>query len=158
MWGHYCHTARGIVIGFDKASPIFQHGKGLRRVDYVKQRVWFDACWEIGSPEMASFDDQITFSKSCHWHYEEEFRQIFTLPSSLLVKRPLFDSEQTCGYFLPFPPEAIVSVTLGPNWWRLSWRVSALSAKGLLKSTALLMRPKRCSVHSRVIILGSISV
>jgi hypothetical protein len=115
MWGHYCHSVRGIVIGFDKSSAIFQHGKGLRPVKYDKQRVWFDACWEIGSPEMAMFDDQITFSKSTDWSYEEEFRQIFTLPSSLLVKKAVYDIDRTWGCFLPFPPEAIVSVTLGPR-------------------------------------------
>jgi hypothetical protein len=32
-----------------------------------------------------------------------------------LSKKPLKDENRTLGYFIPFPPEAIVSVTLGPR-------------------------------------------
>jgi hypothetical protein len=115
MWGHYCDKPLGLVIGFDGSSAVFQRGKGLRPVVYIKERIFFDACWEVGSSELATYEDQVIFSKSADWSYEDEFRQIFTLSSSSLTKKPLEDKNKTLGYFLPFPPEAIVSVTLGPR-------------------------------------------
>ena len=113
--GHYCDQRLGLAIGFDRASAIFQQEKGLRLVVYVKERVVFDSCWEIGSSEMAIYEDQLIVSKSADWRYEDEFRQIFTLASTSLKKKPLNDENPTLGYFLPFPPEAIVSATLGPR-------------------------------------------
>lgn len=139
MWGHYCDKLLGIVIGFDKSSAVFQQGKGLRPVTYVKERVACDACWEVGSPELLQFEEQVIFFKSDEWLYEDEFRQFFPLSSTSLKKKPLDNKEkysknflwkcvrsfkkfvglknkdQPTGYFLPFPPEAIVSVTLGPR-------------------------------------------
>jgi len=117
MWGHYCDQKLGLVIGFDKSSAIFQKEKGLRRVDYVKERIVFDSWWEFGSPEMEIYEVRIIVSKGGDWKYEDEFRQIFTFSSSSLVGKPPedVDKDKTPGYFLPFPPEAIVSVTLGPR-------------------------------------------
>ena len=113
MWGHYCDKPRGLVVGFDKSCPVFQQGKGLRPVHYVKQRVLYDACWNNPSPEMTHFTDGSIVSKNADWTYENEFRQILELSSPLLEKKPLEDG--TTGYFLGFPPAAIVSVTLGPR-------------------------------------------
>ena len=115
MWGHYCDRALGLIIGFDKSSEMFHQEKGLKAVDYVKERVVFDSCWEDGSPEMAKYEEQVIFSKSLDWDYEREFRQIISLSSPLLIKKPLKCKVHTPGYFLPFLPEAIVSVTLGPR-------------------------------------------
>jgi hypothetical protein len=64
---------------------------------------------------MANYESQIISSKSDDWSYEHEFRQIFALSSSSLTKKPLKDNDQNLGYFLSIPPEAIVSVTLGPR-------------------------------------------
>jgi Protein of unknown function (DUF2971) len=111
MWGHYCDKPFGLVIGFDKSSAVFQQGKGLRRVDYVKERVVFDSCWEEGTPEMDDYNHKVIFSKSDVWSYEEEFRQFFWL--SKLSPKPLEDG--TLGRFLSFRAEAIVSVTLEPR-------------------------------------------
>jgi hypothetical protein len=113
MWGHYCDKPLGLVIGFDKSAAVFQLEKGLRLVNYVKERVVFDACWPAGSPELLKYEEDVILSKSDDWLYEEEVRQFFTLSSPSLTKRPLED--KTTGYFLPFPAEAIVSVTLGPR-------------------------------------------
>jgi len=115
MWGHYCDKPLGLVIGFDKSATIFQQGKGLRQVAYVNERVVFDSCWGVGSPEMATYEDQIILCKGKDWSYENELRQMFPLSSSLLIKRPLKNSNSTPGYFLPFPPAVIVSITLGPR-------------------------------------------
>jgi hypothetical protein len=113
MWGHYCDKPLGLVVGFDKASTIFANGKGLKPIQYAKQRIVFDASWEDESSEMARYSDQIIFSKSAEWSYEMEFRQIVALTSPQIEKKPLRDG--TSGYFLQIPPETIVSVTLGPR-------------------------------------------
>jgi hypothetical protein len=111
MWGHYCDKSSGLVIGFDKSSGIFQQEKGLRPVDYLKERVVFDACWKNGTPEMDSYNHKLIFSKSDAWIYEQELRQFFWL--SKLKPKPLDNG--TLGHFLSFPAEAVVSVTLGPR-------------------------------------------
>jgi hypothetical protein len=113
MWGHYCDKPLGLVIGFDKSAAIFQQEKGLRPVNYVKERVAFDACWPAGSPELLKYEEDVILSKSDAWLYEQEVRQFFALSSHSLTKKLLED--KTTGYFLPFPAEAIVSVTLGPR-------------------------------------------
>ena len=111
MWGHYCDKACGLVIGFDESSSVFQKGKGLRPVTYVRERVTFDAMWEKGSPEMEAYDDKLIFSKNIDWHYEAELRQFFSLAS--LTKKPLKNGKP--GHFLAIPPSAVVSVTLSPR-------------------------------------------
>lgn len=115
MWGHYCDKPHGIVIGFDRSSAVFQEGNGLRPVIYVKERVGRDACWKAGSSELLEFEKQIIFFKNAEWQYEAELRQFFALSSTSLSKKPLKDEAKTLGYFLPFPPEAVISVTLGPR-------------------------------------------
>ncbi len=111
MWGHYCDKYQGLVIGFDGTNSVFRPavGKGLRPVTYVRERVTYDATWDESDPGIKVFDEQITFSKNEDWRYEEEMRQIFDLSS---LKRRQFD-DGTLGFFLPVPPEALVSVTLG---------------------------------------------
>jgi hypothetical protein len=111
MWGHYCDKPLGLVIGFDGSSKIFRQGKGLGPVVYVKERIFFDACWAIGTPEMEKYNHQVVYSKSDVWSYEEELRQLFWLSA---LKPKVLDNGIP-GYFLPFPSEAIVSVTLGPR-------------------------------------------
>jgi hypothetical protein len=46
MWGHYCDSHRGMVIGFDAGWEIFQQPiKGLRKVNYVREHVlWNTSC------------------------------------------------------------------------------------------------------------------
>lgn len=124
MWGHYSDKHRGIVIGFDGSNDMFQakakssHSgesdspaitMGLHPVDYVNDRVVYDTSWMPTSEQMTHFDQQVFFSKSKDWIYEEELRQCFTLDS--LVPRLLDDKSQ--GYFLPVVPAAVVSVSLG---------------------------------------------
>lgn len=112
MWGHYCDKPLGLVIGFNRSSAIFQQAKAMRPVNYVKERVIFDACWELGSPELADYENRIIFSKGEEWSYEQELRQAFQLRD--LLRRPI-GGAGAFGYFLPVPPDAITSVTLGPR-------------------------------------------
>ncbi len=112
MWGHYCDKPLGLVIGFDASSAVFRQAKAMRPVSYVKERVVFDACWELRSPETADYENRILFSKSDEWSYEQEVRQAFQLRD--LRRRPL-GGTGAFGFFLPIPPETIISVTLGPR-------------------------------------------
>jgi hypothetical protein len=111
MWGHYGDRHRGLVVGFDASSVVFQpeHGRRLRSVDYVRERVLFDATWKETDPGIRTFEQRLVFSKNEDWHYEDELRQLFQL--SLLRQKPLDNG--SLGFFLPLPPSAIVSVTLG---------------------------------------------
>jgi hypothetical protein len=113
MWGHYCDKSLGIVVGFDRSCAIFKQGTMLKPVEYVKQRPRLDLCWAENSAEREYFRDAITFHKSDAWRYETEFRKVFVLASPQMEEKPLADG--TPGYFLKFPPEAIVSATLGPR-------------------------------------------
>jgi hypothetical protein len=111
MWGHYCDKHRGLVIGFDSSSEVFQgkKGRGLRPVVYVKERVLFDATWDQRDPKVMAFEEQMVYSKNSDWSYEEELRQFLQLVP--LKRKPLND--ETRGYFMPIPSAALVSVTLG---------------------------------------------
>jgi hypothetical protein len=120
---------------------IFQQGKGLKPVNYVKKRVVFDSCWEIGSRELETYEEQIIFSKSAAWDYENEFRQSFMLSSPSLITRPV---KKVSGYFLPLPPEAIVSVTLGP---RCSTQLDNKVRKILQKPSLCHVKLDRAALH-----------
>ena len=140
MWGHYCDKQSGIVIGFDSSSPVFRKGRGLRDVQYIKERVIFDANWKPGSVEIARYDDQIIFSKNQDWAYERELRLFLKL--SELEQKPLHDA--TKGYFLIFPSEALVSVILGA---RCS-QVLELEVRSILKNKSLShVRIHRAGLH-----------
>lgn len=129
MWGHYCEKQEGIVIGFDSTSPIFDKEKGLREVQYVKERVFFDANWKPASVELSRYEDQIIFSKNKDWAYEEELRQFFIL--SQMDKKPL--RYGSSGYFLSFPPEALVRVILGTRCsMQLASEISSILKNGPL--------------------------
>lgn len=110
MWGHYCDSHRGMVIGFDAGWEIFQQPiKGLREVNYVRERVLWDTSWPPGGSKERACSEQLIFSKNDEWNYECELRQLFTL--SGLQQRILENG--SIGYFLPVPPNVIVSVSLG---------------------------------------------
>jgi len=127
MWGHYADKHRGIVIGFDSSNDMFQANAkssrlgesdstvimmGLHPVEYGNERVVYDTSWFPTDPQMTQFEQQIFFSKSKDWIYEEEVRQCFALDS--LVARLLDDKSP--GYFLPVSPAAVVSVSLGAKF------------------------------------------
>lgn len=109
MWGHYSDKHRGLVIAFDNSWNGFRAAKGLRRVNYVCERVLYDSSWVHGGLEEQSYTDRLFFNKNIEWDYEEELRQVFLLRG--LKRRPLAD--KNTGYFLPIPPEIVLSVSLG---------------------------------------------
>jgi hypothetical protein len=109
MWGHYCDSHRGMVIGFDDSNEIFKSEWGLRRVNYEEKRVEFDIGAVRSPEETRALNERIIFTKNREWGYEEEVRQIFRLRD--LRKDKLCNDKE--GYFLEMPPEAIVCVYLG---------------------------------------------
>lgn len=109
MWSHYADNHKGIVIGFDDSAKVFRQDKGLLPVNYIKERVVYDANWKPGSVAMTQYETKVVFSKSYDWTYEAELRQLFSL-SNLHTKAIGTESK---GYFLPFPATAILSVILG---------------------------------------------
>ena len=109
MWGHYCDKHRGMVIGFDRSWDMFGAVKGLREVEYVRQRVLWDTSWAPGGLQETRFLNQLIFTKNDEWKYEHELRQLFTLRG--LSNRTLGDGSQ--GYVLPIPPQIVASVSLG---------------------------------------------
>lgn len=109
MWGHYCDKHRGIVIGLDKAWPMFRQNKGLRSVEYVRERVVWNSSWVPGGTEEKECTDQLIFRKNAEWSYEQELRILFLLRG--LNRRLLKDGDS--GYFVPIPPEIVMSVSFG---------------------------------------------
>ena len=109
MWGHYGNKHSGMVIGFDRSWGLFQREKGLRPIEYVRERVRWDSSWMPGGSEEKAYVDQLIFCKNDEWKYEEEMRQLFRL--SGLRQRSLDNG--AIGYFLPIPPEVVRTVYLG---------------------------------------------
>ena len=111
MWGHYCDKHCGLVVGFDESNAVFHptNGRELRPVNYVRERVVFDATWKDSDPRLLSFELSMVFSKNEDWRYEGEMRQLLQL---FPLRKELLD-DGSLGYFLPIPPSAFVSVTLG---------------------------------------------
>lgn len=109
MWGHYADKHRGIVIGFDYSWNQFHDKKGLRPVEYVRERPIWDTSCVRNSSEAQESSDRSLLSKNEEWSYEGELRQLFMLEG--LNRRNLDNGD--AGYFLPFPAKAIHSVHLG---------------------------------------------
>ena len=71
MWTHYSAAHSGFAIGFDMESDLFSSAKmeqKLRKVKYLEERVSLTR-GPVGP-------DEILFSKSIDWQYEEEWRWI----------------------------------------------------------------------------------
>jgi Protein of unknown function (DUF2971) len=109
MWSHYACKHQGIVVEFDSSWPLFAEGKGLRPVDYVRERPRWDEAAAPGSEAEKAQFDAVIFHKNEEWGYESELRQLFLLPG---LKRRALDNGRD-GYFLSIPPEIIISVRLG---------------------------------------------
>ena len=136
MWSHYCAKHQGIVIGLDSSHECFQKKPcigSLQPVEYVRKRVPYHTDWPLrSSPEIADFEDKMTFSKNNEWSYEMEIRQKFDLNS--LSKRSMKDG--STGYFFAVPADAILTVSLGVN----------CQPKIERRIRALLKRPHFCKV------------
>ena len=88
MWSHYADSHRGFVVGFDSEDQFFSPatGKavdGLRDVEYSKTRAVLppDGLRSVNANEMGDWNDNIFFTKSDDWTYEQEMR-ILAPPSA----------------------------------------------------------------------------
>jgi len=138
MWGHYGSSHHGLAIGFESSNWVFS---GLDNVRYVDKRVMFDGGWEVRDIRTQKFESEIVFSKNSEWTYEQEVR-LFGLLSKFKQQAL---QKGGIGHFLPFPPEALVSVALG---WRCTPELEAKVRAALNKNPALKhVTVQRASLH-----------
>lgn len=107
MWGHYTRSHQGFVLGFDVKHHFFRKKIPPIPVIYRSERVDFafgpDGI-EYREPSLA-----LVRSKSIHWSYEKEWRQMVSLSSCVSV---LTENGRT-RFFHNVPPKALTSVILG---------------------------------------------
>ncbi|HBB18409.1 MAG TPA: hypothetical protein DCZ97_15940 [Syntrophus sp. (in: bacteria)] len=119
MWAHYTADHTGFVIEFDEKHPFWDQRKNpkeiigiLRKVRYSKER-----------PEVTLFDmnkvkqdeqglmqwaEDLCWTKSDHWQYEDEWRMVYTLRDCQNKKA---GEKDICLF--PIPTECITSVIVG---------------------------------------------
>ena len=109
MWGHYASSHQGLVVGFDRAWKWFMAGpKGLREVQYERERVVLDTSLHPGGEEEYRNAEKVVFNKNVDWEYEQELRQVFRLESL-----PKERGESGEFYYLPMPASVVKCVILG---------------------------------------------
>ncbi len=109
MWGHYASSHQGLVMGFDRAWKWFMAGpKGLREVQYERERAVLDTSLYPGSEEEYQKAEKVVFNKNVDWAYEQELRQVFRLESL-----PKERGESGEFYYLPILATVVKCVILG---------------------------------------------
>jgi hypothetical protein len=112
MWAHYADCHRGLMIEFDTSHSAFNKRRSevdefgfLREVRYtdVRPALNYDAI--SGDQGFQTF----ALTKSNHWSYEEEMRLVWPLEQA--EKKVEIPNGHIS--LIPFPPESVVSVTLG---------------------------------------------
>ncbi len=108
MWAHYTGTQNlpwsGLCIGFKPSARVFLESKhkgagiiGIQEVKYSSSRATF------GADSISRRIADIALTKSVDWLYENELRCIRELETP------------DCAIFVPFMPEDIQEIILGPN-------------------------------------------
>jgi hypothetical protein len=72
MWSHYAKNHTGIVIGFDN----IELWNKIKKVNYSDTRVPVNVGFEIIDDKEL---DQVLYTKSKAWEYEDEFRRCVLL-------------------------------------------------------------------------------
>jgi len=103
MWAHYTESHQGMAIEFDADNPLFS-GPAFLQIEYSDERVTYDAS---DIPDRAGVES-FARRKSSSWAYEKESRLVLRLFDMVRANMP-----NGTRYFLPIPPELILSVTLG---------------------------------------------
>jgi len=101
MWGHYADECKGMCLGFNSDSAVFQDSgygefKGLLDVKYSESKPNIDGDVDRGFFESA-------LSKSIDWSYEEEVRCI----------RKIQDNAER--QLVPIEPSVVNEIILGPR-------------------------------------------
>jgi hypothetical protein len=107
MWAHYADCHKGIAIGVDTSHESFCGCCHQDTVKYRKHR------YKIREPLSKESDwnthcQNMVFTKSNHWNYEQEYRMVFRLNE--LSKRA---QKGGALYFLHVDPHAVRQVILG---------------------------------------------
>lgn len=114
MWAHYTDCHRGFVVGFDTNNKFFQRGAfgGLREVTYAKTRgrVPQKGGWYATPEELKIYNNNVFFTKSCDWAYEEELRIVRSAPEADCVPGTS-NGWDICLF--QFPLEAVREVVVG---------------------------------------------
>lgn len=72
MWAHYGGNSKGICLGFKRTSENTLGSESTKQVNYVKTRP------KILLHQRHENVEEIITTKSCHWDYEKEWRDIKT--------------------------------------------------------------------------------
>lgn len=70
MWAHYGGNSKGICLGLQRTSENTLGSESTKQVNYVKIRP------KILLHQRHKNIEEITATKSCHWDYEKEWRDI----------------------------------------------------------------------------------
>jgi hypothetical protein len=118
MWGHYCRSHSGFVIGFDGNHQFFRQQvkfRPLRSVERVLDIPGFGTLREVRySPERFAINvggavENVFFVKSTDWSYEQEVR----------ILRNIDDADtKDCRdeiHLFALPPDLIRQVIVGAN-------------------------------------------
>lgn len=107
MWAHYARGHTGFAVGFDAGHPSFRKAGNLAPVVYRSERV--TATYGKKGFDLSEVAVELLRSKSPHWSYEKEWRQLFNLRDCNRVE----SVDGAARYFKKLPPKAIHSVILG---------------------------------------------
>lgn len=108
MWAHYAHNHQGFVLAFDTSNGFFNRRRSknddfyhLRRVNYVDRT-------SDGVSLVSMSGNDVFFTKTTGWAYEQEWRMIAPLGSDL--NHPPGDDEII---LFDFPASALLEVIFG---------------------------------------------
>lgn len=80
MWSHYTNSHKGLCIGFDAKAQFFSHCREKEDKDKIFMPVTYrDERIKVPIEKGVSIANQVIFSKSKDWEYEEEERLIVLL-------------------------------------------------------------------------------
>jgi hypothetical protein len=99
MWSHYAKNHTGIVIGFNNID-LWDKAK---KVNYSNTRVPIKVGFEIIDEKEL---DQVLYTKSNAWEYEDEFRRCVLLKNCIPINNE---------FFIPFQKEYISEIYFGIN-------------------------------------------
>ena len=114
MWSHYADEHRGYAIGFDSDSDFFKPGNygiryGLKQVKYSSERQDVSAKQSID--DILNDAEELFFTKSKDWEYEEEFR-VLADPRQA-DNSSIQDANGNTLYLFEFPADVVREVIFG---------------------------------------------
>jgi len=116
MWSHYANSHQGFLIGLDSESSFFASGRltrnGLKEVAYSSTRYVMPAGGLKGAEDalLETVNDQVFFTKSVDWAYEEEMR-LLAHPSQADKRIPVKDGVPILLY--QFPADSVKEIVFG---------------------------------------------